>query len=85
MAITILVVHIITARNGHKLKKRKNTMNQEMTALWDYLIETGAATEAELSLITSINGINLDSLESVLYSRTSYRSLEQILEMEATQ
>jgi hypothetical protein len=56
-----------------------------MTALWNYLIETGAATEAELSLITSINGINLDSLESVLYSRTSYRSLEQILEMEATQ
>jgi hypothetical protein len=60
-------------------------MDKEMTALWNYLIETGAATEAELSLITSINGINLDSLESVLYSRTSYRSLEQILEMEATQ
>jgi hypothetical protein len=26
-------------------------MDKEMTALWDYLIETGAATEAELSLM----------------------------------
>ena len=40
------------------------------------------ATEEELQLITSINGINLESLESVLYCRTGYRSLEQINDME---
>ena len=57
-------------------------MNEEMTVLWDYLIETMTATEEELCLITSINGTNLDSLESVLYCRTGYRSLEQITEME---
>ena len=57
-------------------------MTNEQTALWDYLIETGIATEADLSLITSINGHNLESLESVLYCRTGYRSLEQIQDIE---
>jgi hypothetical protein len=57
-------------------------MNEEQNKLWDYLIECQHATEEELCLITSINGTNLESLESVLYSRTGYRSLEQILSCE---
>ena len=57
-------------------------MNDKINSLWDYLIETGTATEDELCLITSINGTNLEALESVLYSRTGYRSLDQLLEME---
>ena len=57
------------------------TMTNEQTALWDYLIITETATEAELCLITTINGHNLESLESVLYCRTGYRSLEQIQDM----
>jgi len=58
-----------------------NTTDQDRDELWDYLLG-GIATEAELQLITSINGFNLESLESVLYCRTGYRSLEQIKEME---
>ena len=64
-------------------KTNKDTkMDTETEKLWDYLIEYEVATEAELCLITSINGTNLESLESVLYCRTAYRSLDQILECE---
>lgn len=55
-------------------------MDAETERLYDYLIETKACTEDELSLLTSINGTNLDTLESALYSRTGYRSLDQIEE-----
>ena len=50
--------------------------------LWDYLLEREIATENELQLVTSINGFKLETLESVLYVRTAYRSLDQIKEME---
>ena len=49
-----------------------------MNELWDYIIECQIATEDEICLVTSINGTNLDTFESILYSRTGYRSLEQI-------
>ena len=57
-------------------------MNTETTKLWDYLTESGIATEEELQLVTSINGTSCETLESVLYVRTGYRSLEQIEECE---
>ena len=53
-------------------------MDSETTRLWDWLIETETATEGELVLVTKINGTSLDSLESVLFARTGYRSLEQM-------
>ena len=58
------------------------TNEQKMNELWDYLEENGIATKDELCLVTSINGNNLESMESVLYARQGYRSLEQVLEME---
>lgn len=57
-------------------------MDKEMNALWDYLIETQIVTEDEVRLVTAINGTNLESFESMLYVRTGYRSLEQILDAE---
>ena len=57
-------------------------MNKEMNELWDYITEYEIATENEIKLITSINGTNLDTFESILFSRTGYRSLDQIKEME---
>lgn len=57
-------------------------MDEKRDELWDYLRETSIATEDELSLVTSINGYSLESLESVLYCRTGYRSLEQAKENE---
>ena len=58
-------------------------MEDRLIEIWDYIVETGIATEDELRLITSINGTNEDSLNDVLYSRTGYRSLEQLIEMGA--
>ena len=57
-------------------------MEKQINELWDYLTETETATENELALVTSINGHNLETLESVLYCRTGYRSLEQIQDCE---
>lgn len=57
-------------------------MDKETELLYDYLVETGTCTEDELALLTSINGTNIDTLESALYSRTGYRNLEQMNELE---
>ena len=57
-------------------------MDKKMNELWDFITEYEIATENEICLITSINGTNLDTFESILYSRTGYRSLEQIKDME---
>jgi len=54
----------------------------ETDRIWDYLIESEIATEDELQLITSINGHNEESLNSVLYVRTAYRSIDQLIECE---
>ncbi len=56
-------------------------MDNKLIEIWDYIVEQGIATEDELRLVTSINGTNEDSFNSVLYSRTGYRSLEQLKEM----
>lgn len=53
-------------------------MNQQITEAWDYLTESGIATEEELQLVTSMNGYNIETLESVLYVRTGYRNIDQI-------
>jgi hypothetical protein len=57
-------------------------MNEKEEELYDYLVDYGIATEKEIGLVCSINGTNLESLESILYSRTGYRDLEQIKEIE---
>ena len=53
-------------------------MDKDTEELYDYLMDYEIATEKEICLVCSINGTNLDSLESILYSRTGYRDLEQI-------
>ena len=50
--------------------------------IYNYLINYEIATEKEISLVCSINGTNEDSLNSILYSRTGYRDVEQIKECE---
>ena len=57
-------------------------MSKDTEELYDYLIDYEYATEKEIGLVCSINGTNLESLESILYSRSGYRSLKQIIEME---
>ena len=57
-------------------------MNTDHTieAAWDYLIESQIATESELALVSSINGYKLETMESVLYARSGYRSFDQLEE-----
>tara|TARA_R100000406_G_scaffold27935_1_gene17935 strand:- start:1861 stop:2052 length:192 start_codon:yes stop_codon:yes gene_type:complete len=50
--------------------------------LHNYLLDYEIATQEELILVCSINGNTTETLESVLYVRTGYRSLDQILEAE---
>lgn len=45
---------------------------------WDILTERGIATEAELQLVTSINGYTLEQMLNVLYARTGYNSFKQL-------
>ena len=48
--------------------------------IWDAIIEYGIATAEELELVTAINGYNSDTLNDVIYIRTGYRNIEQLLE-----
>lgn len=53
---------------------------REMFALWDFMEENEIATTEEIGLATALCGRTLETLESVLYIRTGYRSLSQIFE-----
>jgi hypothetical protein len=46
---------------------------------WEYLVDMGLATEETLVVVTSINGHSLNTLESVLFVVTGYRSFDQLL------
>lgn len=48
--------------------------------IWNYLIESGIATEEELDLVTDVAGYSVRTLEAVIYSRTGYNDLEQLME-----
>lgn len=48
----------------------------EVEDLWNKLIDENIATEAELQLVTSINGYTVKALTDVLFVRTGYRSWE---------
>lgn len=53
---------------------------REMFELWDEMVELEIATDEEIGLATALMGRNLQTLESVLYIRTGYRSLSQLRE-----
>ena len=54
----------------------------EIDRIWDYLVESEIATEEELDLITCINGYSVETLNDVIYARTGYRSLDQLIDDE---
>lgn len=54
-----------------------------ISEMWDTIVEEyGIATWEELELITAINGYNEDALNDVIFVRTGYRNIEQLLEEE---
>ena len=48
--------------------------------IWDAIVEHGIATEEELELVTAINGYHDDALNDVIFVRTGYRNIEQLLD-----
>ena len=55
-------------------------MNKTIEQTWDLLIDYNIATQDELNLVTSINGYGIDTLNSIIYARTAYRNIEQLME-----
>lgn len=55
-------------------------LNDKELAFWEQMVELGICTDEELGLATALCGTNIHTLESVLYIRTGYRSIEQMLE-----
>jgi hypothetical protein len=51
---------------------------ENVTALYEELIDLGLFTAEELELITNINGYSIDTLNDCLYSRYGYHSLSQM-------
>ncbi len=56
--------------------KGDNAMDKN--EIWEELIARGIATEAELQLVTDINGYSEETLMDVLFARTGYRNFEQM-------
>ena len=52
-------------------------MKNQITELWDMLVDNGLATEQTLQVVTSINGNTLETLNDVLYAVTGCRCIEQ--------
>ena len=55
-------------------------MNKTIEQIWDLLVDYNVATQDELKLVTSINGYTIDALNSIIYARTAYRNIEQLME-----
>lgn len=54
--------------------------NDNFFDMWNTITELGIATDDELGLVTALNGRNICVLQDVLYIRTGYRNLEQLLD-----
>ena len=52
----------------------------DVMRMWDTMVELGIATNEEIGLAVALCGRTIQTLESVLYIRTGYRSIEQMLE-----
>lgn len=55
-------------------------MNERENYIWEMLEELGIATREELGLAVALCGISEQTLNSVLFIRTGYRTIEQLLE-----
>jgi|TARA_B110000977_G_scaffold184636_1_gene248634 hypothetical protein len=53
---------------------------EKFNQVWDDVMSI--ATEEEMRLVCNINGTSIESLESIIYVRTSYSTYDQWVEME---
>ena len=59
----------------------KSEYDLMMEEYFDFLVDYGIATQKEIALVTSINGTNEETFNSILFSRTGYRTLKQYKEI----
>ena len=57
-----------------------NSKEERFNQVWDDVMSI--ATEDEMRLVCSINGTNVESLESIIHVRTTYSTYDQWVEME---
>ena len=55
-------------------------MDKEVEKTWDLMVEYNIATDDEINLVTSINGYNMETLNDIIYARTGFRSIDQLME-----
>jgi hypothetical protein len=53
------------------------TLNEQL--IWDTLVEYGIATDEEIDLVVKINGQSAETLNSILYARTGFRTIESFV------
>lgn len=47
--------------------------------LWEFIIDNNIATESELQLVTSINGLSEETMNDVIYAKKGLRNYEQCM------
>jgi hypothetical protein len=57
-------------------------MFEDVSELWDKLLEEDLFTEEELQLVTSLNGYSIETLNDALYVRHGYRTHGQMQDEE---
>lgn len=56
----------------------EDTTPRTWEEMYDYLVEVCGVSEETLRVVTSINGTSTDTMESILFVVTGYRSFDQI-------
>ena len=54
-------------------------MFKEVDFFYNWLQENNIFTDAELQLVTDINGYNIDTLNMAVYSRCGYQTVEDLI------
>lgn len=57
-------------------------MNERETRIWETMEELGIATTEELGLAVALCGMTEQTLNQVLFIRTGYKTIEQMMEEE---
>lgn len=52
---------------------------EDKNQIWDFIMDYGLATKEEIMLVVSINGYSVETLNSIIFSRSAYRDMEQFL------
>ena len=52
---------------------------KDKNQIWDFIMDYGLATREEIMLVVSINGYSIETLNSIIFSRSAYRDMEQFL------